>query len=138
MSGKVFRRIISTELAPKPVAPYNQAVVVDNTVYLSGVLGMDPKTNKLVEGGTVAEAKQAFINLKNILEASNSCYGNVVKSTVLLADMSDFGGINEIYKQYFKEPYPARTAYQVGKLPLDAKIEIEVIAKIGEMVDCSC
>lgn len=137
MLKKVYRRIISTDLAPKPVAPYNQAVVIDNTVYLSGVLGLDPSTNKLVDGNTVAQAKQAFINMKNILEAANSSYDNVVKATVLLADINDFTEVNKIYKQYFKEPYPARTAYQVAKLPLDAKIEIEAIAVVGEIVDHS-
>ncbi|KDR11138.1 2-iminobutanoate/2-iminopropanoate deaminase isoform X1 [Zootermopsis nevadensis] len=135
MLKSVVRRIVSTDLAPKPVAPYNQAVVIDNTVYLSGVIGLDPSTNKLVDGDTVAQAKQAFINLKHILEAANSSYGNVVKTTVLFADINDFATVNDLYKQYFKEPYPARTAYQVAKLPLDAKIEIEAIAVVGEMVD---
>ncbi|XP_021935042.1 2-iminobutanoate/2-iminopropanoate deaminase isoform X3 [Zootermopsis nevadensis] len=114
---------------------FSQAVVIDNTVYLSGVIGLDPSTNKLVDGDTVAQAKQAFINLKHILEAANSSYGNVVKTTVLFADINDFATVNDLYKQYFKEPYPARTAYQVAKLPLDAKIEIEAIAVVGEMVD---
>ncbi|XP_021935041.1 2-iminobutanoate/2-iminopropanoate deaminase isoform X2 [Zootermopsis nevadensis] len=118
MLKSVVRRIVSTDLAPKPVAPYNQAVVIDNTVYLSGVIGLDPSTNKLVDGDTVAQAKQAFINLKHILEAANSSYGNVVKTTVLFADINDFATVNDLYKQYFKEPYPARTAYQVAKLPL--------------------
>ncbi|PSN54053.1 Ribonuclease UK114, partial [Blattella germanica] len=99
MSKKILRKIIVTDLAPKPVAPYNQAVVIDNTIYLSGVVGVDPRTNKLVDGGTAAEAKQALLNMKQILSVANSKMGNVVKTTVLLADIGDFAGVNEVYKE---------------------------------------
>nr|CAD7458269.1 unnamed protein product [Timema tahoe] len=131
--SKVSRKIISTLSAPKPVAPYNQAVQVDRTLYLSGVLGLDKNTNKLVTGGIVAEARQALENLGKILNASDSSYENVVKTTILLNDIADFGSVNEVYKEFFKEPYPARTAYQAGKLPLGANVEIEVIAIVGEV-----
>lgn len=117
--------------APKPVGPYNQAVQVGETVYVSGCLGMDKDTMKLVAGGAAAEADKAIQNLEAVLKAANSSLSNVVKSTVFLDDMNDFGNVNEVYKKYFKEPFPARSTFQVGKLPLGAKVEIEVVAISG-------
>ncbi|XP_071445137.1 2-iminobutanoate/2-iminopropanoate deaminase [Hetaerina americana] len=135
MSG-IVRKIINTSLAPKPVGPYNQAVQVGDTLYVSGVVGLDKDTGKLVPGGTVAEAKQVLKTLGHILEAAGTNYGNVVKTTVLLNDMNDFSSVNEVYREYFKEPYPARVAYQVGKLPVGASVEIEAIAVVGNLVTC--
>ncbi|KAF5276510.1 hypothetical protein FQA39_LY06579 [Lamprigera yunnana] len=129
----LIRKLISTAKAPKPVAPYSQAVVWNNTVYVSGVLGLNKDTNKLVPGGTAAETRQALINLGHILEAANSGYQKVVKTTILLQDIKDFGAVNEIYVEFFKSEYPARTAYQVVNLPLNAKVEIEVIAGTGDV-----
>ncbi|XP_066992196.2 rutC family protein UK114 isoform X4 [Anabrus simplex] len=131
--SKAVRKIICTASAPKPVGPYNQAVRVDNTVYVSGVLGLNKDTMKLVDGGALEEAKQALINLGKILEAADSSYGNVVKTTIFLDDINDFAPINELYKEYFKPPFPARSTFQVGKLPMGAKVEIEVIALSGEV-----
>ncbi|XP_029052458.2 2-iminobutanoate/2-iminopropanoate deaminase [Osmia bicornis bicornis] len=132
-SQKVVRKIISTSLSPKPVGPYNQAVLVDRTLYLSGVLGLNMKTQKLAEGGAVAEARQALTNMGHILKEAGSDYNKVVKTTILLQNMDDFSGINEIYKEFFKENYPARSTYQVGKLPMGAQFEIEAIAIIGNV-----
>ncbi|XP_054015081.1 2-iminobutanoate/2-iminopropanoate deaminase [Hylaeus anthracinus] len=132
-SNKIVRRIISSSLAPKPVGPYNQAVLADRTLYLSGVLGMDPKSQKLVEGGAVAEARQALTNMGHILKEAGSDYNKVVKTTILLNNINDFSGINEVYKEFFKENFPARSTYQVGKLPMGALIEIEAIAVTGEV-----
>lgn len=121
------KQIVSTNNAPQAIGPYSQAVVVGEMVYTSGQLGMDPVTMELKE--TVEEqAHQACKNLIQVLEAAGSSIENVVKTTVFLDDINDFVRVNEVYAQYFKEPYPARSAVEVGKLPKLAKVEIEVIA----------
>ncbi|XP_073968626.1 reactive intermediate imine deaminase A homolog UK114 isoform X2 [Rhodnius prolixus] len=111
----------------------SQAVQVGQTVYVSGCLGLDKDTMKLVSGGAANEAKKAIENLEAVLVAADSSLSNVVKTTVLLEDINDFTSVNDVYKTYFKEPFPARACYQVGKLPLGAKIEIEVIAISGPL-----
>ncbi|MEG0387936.1 MAG: RidA family protein, partial [Niameybacter sp.] len=116
-----------TDKAPKAIGPYSQAVVVGEMVYTSGQLGLDPETMELKE--TVQEqADQACKNLIAVLEEAGSSINNVIKTTVFLADINDFVAVNEIYAQYFIEPFPARSAVQVGNLPKLAKVEIEVIA----------
>ncbi|CAK9801460.1 RutC family protein UK114 [Anthophora quadrimaculata] len=132
-SQKIIRRIISSSLSPTPVGPYNQAVLVDRTLYLSGVLGIDVQTKKLVEGGAAAEAHQALVNMGNILKEAGSDYDRVIKTTIFLQNMNDFGGVNEIYKNFFKGKYPARSTFQVAKLPMEAQFEIEAIAVTGEV-----
>ncbi|XP_063240364.1 2-iminobutanoate/2-iminopropanoate deaminase isoform X2 [Bacillus rossius redtenbacheri] len=112
---------------------HSQAVQVGHTLYLSGVVGNDKDSAKLVSGGVVQETKQAFENLGKLLEAGGSSFANVVKTTVLLKDINNFKAVNDIYQEHFKEPYPARVAYQVGKLPLDAEIEIDAVAVTGEL-----
>ncbi|KAB0796931.1 hypothetical protein PPYR_10992 [Photinus pyralis] len=129
----LIRKLISTPKAPRPVAPYNQAVVWDRTVYVSGCLGLDKDTMKMVSGGIKQETRQALVNLGHVLEAADSGYDKVIKVTVLMKDIKDFGTINEIYKEFFTENYPARTAYEVGNLPLNALVEIEVVAATGEV-----
>ncbi|XP_023012370.1 reactive intermediate imine deaminase A homolog UK114 [Leptinotarsa decemlineata] len=133
--SNLVRRIISTIKAPAPLggAPYNQAVVFNDVVYLSGVVGMNANTNKLVDGGAAAEAQQSLKNIGHILEAAGSSYANVLKSTIMLRNIDDFGPVNEVYKQFFKKDYPARSTFQVGKLPINAAVEIEVIAAIGNI-----
>lgn len=102
MASTIIRKIISTAKAPRPAAPYNQAIVVDRTVYLSGVLGIDKDTGKLVSGGAVAEAVKALENMQNILAAAGSKVENVIKCTVLLNDIGDFGAVNQEYiKGYY-------------------------------------
>lgn len=132
-SKKIVRKIVSCSLAPNPVGPYNQAVLVDRTVYLSGVLGIDMKTLKLADGGAVAEARQALVNMGHILKEAGSSYEKVVKTTVFLNNINDFTGVNEVYKEFFTQNFPARSTYQVGKLPLGAQVEIEAIAVTGEV-----
>ncbi|KAF2903307.1 hypothetical protein ILUMI_02871 [Ignelater luminosus] len=132
--SQIVRKLISTNNAPKPVAPYNQAVLVDRTLYVSGVLGLNKDTMKLVEGGAAEEARQALKSLGFILEAAGSSYEKVIKSTVLLKDIQDFAAVNDVYKEFFTHNYPARTAYAVVNLPLNAKVEIEVIALTGDVV----
>ncbi|XP_076686282.1 reactive intermediate imine deaminase A homolog UK114 [Andrena cerasifolii] len=132
-SKKILRKIISSSLGPKPIGPYNQAVLVDRTVYLSGVLGTNVATQKLVEGGAAAETRQALTNMGHILKEAGSNYDKVVKTTILLNNINDFAAVNEVYKEFFKENYPARSTFQVGKLPMGAQIEIEAIAVTGEV-----
>ncbi|KAG8336043.1 2-iminobutanoate/2-iminopropanoate deaminase [Homalodisca vitripennis] len=113
----------------------SQAVQAGQTVYVSGVLGLNCETMKLVEGGAVKEAEQALQNLGHILTAADSDYSKVVKNTVFLDNIEDFAAVNEVYKKYFKEPFPARSCFQVAKLPLGAKVEIETVALSGTVTD---
>ncbi|KAL7050595.1 hypothetical protein ACKWTF_004139 [Chironomus riparius] len=130
--ASIIKKIITTAKAPLPVGPYSQAVVVDRTVYLSGALGTDPATGKLVEGGAIPEAAKALENIIVLLASAGSKIDNVIKCTVLLNDMADFAGVNLEYKKVFTKDLPARTCVQVGKLPLGANVEIEVIAVVGD------
>ena len=129
--SSLIRKVISTTKAPAAIGPYSQAVLVGRTVYVSGQIGMDPSNGQLVSGGVAAEAKQALKNMGEILKAADCDFTNVVKATVLLADINDFNTVNEIYKQYFKSDFPARAAYQVAALPKGSRVEIEAIAVQG-------
>lgn len=122
------KRIISSPLAPKAVGTYSQAVVANGTIYVSGQLPIDAKTGEFVPGGVREQLHQVFKNLGYILEEAGYSFKDVVKTTVYLADMGDFATLNEVYAQYFSEPYPARVAYQVAALPKAARVEIDVIA----------
>ncbi len=123
-----MKKIINTQLAPKAVGPYSQAVIAGNTLYISGQLGIDPSVSKLVEGGVIAQAHQALKNMGEILKEAGYSYDDVVKTTVLLNDIADFAEVNKVYKQYFTSSYPARAAYQVAALPIGGLVEIEAIA----------
>ncbi|XP_028985474.1 2-iminobutanoate/2-iminopropanoate deaminase-like isoform X2 [Betta splendens] len=129
----LIRRIISTANAPAAIGPYSQAVVVDRTVYVSGQLGMDPSSGQLVQGGVQAQTRQALVNMGEILKAAGCSYENVVKTTVLLADMNDFTNVNDVYKKFFRTNYPARAAYQVAALPRGGLVEIEAVAVLGPL-----
>ncbi|XP_030072978.1 2-iminobutanoate/2-iminopropanoate deaminase [Microcaecilia unicolor] len=135
--ASLVRRIITTAKAPAAIGPYSQAVVVEKTMYISGQLGMDPASGQLVAGGVLEEAKQALVNMGEILKAAGCNYCNVVKTTVLLADMNDFSGVNEVYKQFFQNNFPARAAYQVAALPKGGRVEIEAVAVLGPIVDAA-
>lgn len=124
------KRIVATDKAPKAIGPYSQAVVVGEMVYTSGQLGLDPVTMELKES-VEEQAHQACKNLIAVLEEAGSSMNNVIKTTVFLADINDFAAVNEVYAQYFTEPFPARSAVQVGNLPKLAKVEIEVIAYVN-------
>ncbi|XP_038057013.1 2-iminobutanoate/2-iminopropanoate deaminase-like [Patiria miniata] len=130
----LVRRIINTPKAPKAVGLFNQAIAVGNTLYLSGQIGIDPATSKLVDGIS-AQTTQALKNIGAVLESQNITYDNVVKTTVLLANIADYGVVNEIYQKFFTSNRPARAAYQAGALPLGALVEIECIAILGELVN---
>ncbi|KAI0801469.1 Endoribonuclease L-PSP/chorismate mutase-like protein [Fomes fomentarius] len=123
--------LVSTPNAPAAVGPYTQAVRVGDLLFLSGSLGLDPATGKLVEGGVEAQAKQALKNLKVIVEAGGSELGKVVKTTVFLQNMDDFKPVNAIYSDFFGNHKPARSAVQVARLPLDALFEIEAIVSLA-------
>lgn len=120
------RQTIQTDNAPAAVGTYSQAVKVGNTVYISGQLGLDPKTMELQEGFE-AQAKQVFANLKAICEAAGSSLNDVVKFNVSLTDLSDFAALNEVFEANLSEPYPARAAVQVAALPKGGVVEIEAI-----------
>ncbi len=120
---------IATEHAPAAVGPYSQAVEAGDTVYVSGQVPLVPATGQLVDGGIQAQAEQALRNVGAILEAAGLGYADVVKTTVLLADIADFAAVNEVYARFFTGPVlPARAAFQVAALPLGAGVEIEAVA----------
>ncbi len=114
-------------LIPKAVGPYSPYRVVGDYIFVSGQIGLNPETNELVEG-VEAQAKQSLTNIKNILKTEGLDMSNVIKTTVLLADIKSFVPVNEIYATFFTEPYPARSAFAVKDLPKGALVEIEVIA----------
>lgn len=123
---------LATQKAPAAVGPYSQGIQTGNLYFLSGQLGLNPETGKIVEGGIEAQTHQVFKNIQAVLESEGLTLNNVVKVLVLLADIQDFAAVNNIYGEYFSEPYPARSAFQVAALPLGGQIEIEVIAERGE------
>lgn len=118
---------IKTHKAPNAVGPYSQAVIKNNTLFISGQLGIDPSTSNMPESFT-EQAQLVFSNLKAILEAANMNFSNVVKVSIFIMDMNDFAALNELYAQFFREPYPARETVQVARLPKDGRIEISLIA----------
>lgn len=121
-------KAIATQNAPAAIGPYSQAIKAGDTVYVSGQLGIDPSTGNFAEGGTEAQARQSLTNISNILKEAGLSMKNVAKVTVLLADINDFAAVNEIYKDFFEAPFPARSAFAVAALPKGGKIEIEAIA----------
>ena len=120
---------VESKLAPAAIGPYSQATMAGNTVYVSGMLGIDPATGDLVEG-VAAQAEQALKNLEAVLSAAGGSTADVCKTTVFLTDMGDFAAINEIYAAHFSAPYPARSCVQVGALPKGGLFEIEAVAVI--------
>jgi len=126
MSG---RQEVSTGGAPAAIGPYSQAIDAGDTVFTSGQVGLDPETGELVGPGIEEEARQVFANLRAVLEAAGLGLDDVVKTTVFLDDMETFGRVNEIYGEHFEEPYPARSTVEVARLPKDARLEIEAVAR---------
>lgn len=117
-----------TKNGPKAIGPYSSAVRVGNTIYLSGMLGIVPEKAALAEGGIEAQASQAMKNVQTVLGEMGLTTASIAKTTVFLADLNDFGKVNEIYAGYFADNYPARSCVQVAKLPMGALVEIEAIA----------
>jgi reactive intermediate/imine deaminase len=120
------KEAIHSQHAPAALGPYSQGIRAGQTVYLSGQLGLDPATGNLVDG-IDAQAHQVFKNLRAVAQAAGGDLDDVVKLTILMADLADFGKVNEIMSTYFKAPYPARATYQVAALPKAAKLEVEGI-----------
>ena len=125
-----MKQVIHTDSAPAAIGPYSQAIQIGDLLFVSGQVPIDPSTGAIVEGDIKAQAQQSLNNLKAILNAAGTNLGAVVKTTVFLADMNDFAAMNEVYAQFFQEPFPARSAVQVARLPKDAKVEIEAIAQL--------
>ncbi|WP_335964396.1 RidA family protein [Galbibacter sp. PAP.153] len=124
-----MKKIINTDKAPAPLGPYNQAILAGNTLFVSGQIAIDPKTNQLISTGVEDEAKQVMHNLKAVLEAAGMTFDNVVKSSIFLNDMNDFAKINTIYGAHFDEATaPARETVEVSTLPKNVNVEISMIA----------
>lgn len=119
---------LHTENAPAAIGPYSQAVQAGNTIYVSGQLPIDPKTGAFAGEDIKSQTRQSLTNIKSILAEAGCDMSAVVKTTVLLSDIADFGAMNEVYSEFFEAPYPARAAFQVAALPKAAKVEIEVVA----------
>ena len=124
-----MKKAIATQNAPATIGPYSQAVAVENgTVYVSGQLPIDPATGKFTGDTIEAQTEQSIKNIMAILAENGMSIDDVVKTTVLLSDIDEFGAMNKVYAEYFTEPFPARAAFQVAALPQGAKVEIEVVA----------
>jgi 2-iminobutanoate/2-iminopropanoate deaminase len=125
-----MKKVIHTDHAPKAVGPYSQEIRAGDFIFTSGQIPLDPGSGELVQGGIKEQARQVMANLKAVLEAGGSDFSKVVKSTVFLDDLKNFGAFNEVYAEYFPGDRPARSTFQVAGLPLGAKIEIEMIALV--------
>lgn len=124
-----MKKIINTTNAPAPIGPYNQAVLSENTLYISGQIAFNPKSMTLVLDDIKIETKQVMENLKAVLKAADMDFENVVKTTIFISDMNNFGQINKVYGSYFNEvTAPARETVQVARLPKDVNVEISMIA----------
>ena len=124
------RRIIHSDHAPKAIGPYSQAVQVGNTVYLSGQTPIDPSTGELVVGDISVQAHQVFKNLKAVLSAAGLSFDQVARVGIYMTDLGNFTAVNEVMKQYFNEPYPARSTIGVAALPRASQVEIDLVAVI--------
>ncbi|SEU29805.1 RidA family protein [Paenibacillus sp. NFR01] len=122
------KKQVATTSAPGAIGPYSQAIVNGNWIFTSGQLGLNPETGELAEG-VQEQARQSLSNVKAILEEAGASLDHVVKTTVFLKDMNDFAAVNEVYSTFFAEPYPARSAVEVARLPKDGLVEIEAIAR---------
>lgn len=127
--NQIMKTIIKTDKAPLPIGPYNQAVLVNDTLYVSGQIAIDPKTNALIKGDIKEETKQVMENLSAVLAAADMTFSQVVKCSIFISDMNDFSAINEVYGRYVDhEQAPARETVQVAVLPKNVNVEISLIA----------
>ena len=123
-----MREAVATDRAPKAIGPYSQAIRAGSLLFCSGQIPLDPATGSLVDGDIAAQTRQVFANITAILQAAGTSLDRVVKTTVFLADMNDFGAVNAVYGRFVVDPPPARATVQVARLPRDARVEIDVIA----------
>ena len=121
---------IKTKEAPAAIGPYSQGIRSGNTIYVSGQIPIDPATGEFAGTDIATQTRQSLTNIKNILAASGAKMSDVVKTTVLLSDIGDFTAMNEVYAEFFTEPYPARAAFQVAAIPKGALVEIEAVAVV--------
>jgi 2-iminobutanoate/2-iminopropanoate deaminase len=126
-----MKNTIATQLAPKAIGPYCQAVISNGFAFLSGQIPLDPVTGQLVPGDVAAQTDRVLQNLKAVLEACGSSLARVVKTTVFLKNLGDFGAMNEVYARYFPEDPPARSTVEAARLPRDVSVEIDAIAEVG-------
>lgn len=120
--------IISTDKAPKAIGPYSQAVKIGDFLYTSGQIPIDVNTGEVKQGGVEAQTRMVLNNLEAVLDEAGLTLANVIKATIFIKDMNTFSTINEVYGQYFKQPYPARSCVEVARLPKDVLVEIEAVA----------
>jgi reactive intermediate/imine deaminase len=125
-----MKTIISTDKAPSAIGTYSQAVKVKSTVYLSGQIPLVAETMEVVEGGFAEQTEQVFKNLASVCEAAGGCINDMVKVNIFMIDLSNFATVNEIMSKYFEQPYPARAAVQVSRLPKDVEIEMDGILEL--------
>lgn len=124
------KKIITTDKAPAPIGPYSQAVMVNNMLYVSGQIAINPASGQLVLDNIIEETQQVMNNLKAILEAAGMDFSNVIKTTIFLKDMNQFSSVNEVYGAFFKSDFPARETVQVAALPKFVNVEISVVASM--------
>lgn len=127
-STRASRTTVKTPRAPAAIGPYSQGVLVDNTLYVSGQIAIDPETGSMISGSVEAETERVLENLGGVLQAASMTYENVVRCEVFLTDVNDYAQVNEVYTRYFNEMPPARQAVQVAALPRNARVEISCIA----------
>ena len=123
---------LHTEKAPAAIGPYSQGVRSGNTIYVSGQLPINPETGEFAGDDIRTQTRQSLTNIREILAAAGADMSTVVKTTVLLQDIADFAAMNEVYAEFFSEPYPARAAFQAAAIPKGAKVEIEAVAVIAD------
>jgi 2-iminobutanoate/2-iminopropanoate deaminase len=125
------KQAISSPGAPKAIGPYSSALRADPFLFISGQVPFDPATGNMVDGDIKAQTQRVLENIGALLKSGGLSYANVVRTTVFLADMNDFAAMNDVYRTFFDEPYPARSTVQAARLPRDARIEIDAIAMAG-------
>lgn len=126
-----MKKVINTPNAPAPIGPYNQAIIVGDTVYVSGTIAMDLQSKQLIKTSNIKEETRIVMDyIGEILKAAGCTFDNVVKTNIFLHDMNNFVHVNEVYASYFKSDYPTRATIQAARLPKDANVEISVVAKI--------
>lgn len=125
-----MREIVLTDRGPKPIGPYSQALKVNGLLFVSGQVALDPKTNEFLGGDIAKQTERVLENVKGIVEAAGSKMAHVVKTTVFLKNIGDFGPMNDVYARYFPSAPPARSTVEVARLPKDALVEVEVIATL--------
>ena len=126
----MIRRAVSTTGAPAAIGPYSQGIVANGLLFTAGQAGLDPATGQLAEGGIEAETERVMANLSSVLDAAGCVWDDVVKTTIFLVDMADFGAVNTIYGRFMSDPPPARSTVAVAGLPKGARVEIEAVARL--------